>query len=546
MPVLQPDLIVHGGKIATMDAEGTFVSALAAHNGLILATGSDEDILALAGPDTEHIDLSGRTAIPGIIDSHCHPDGAGARIVRWINLEPARTGSRETVLDAIASACNAAPAGEWVAGYRLNEQKSGGYPTLAELDAATAGRPLFILRTDGHLGLANSAAFARLGIDETTPDPAFGAFDHDPRTGSLTGLVRETAAQLFLEAVHSSDTVEDIAAGLEIVFDDYLSHGITSAYNSLTSSNAIRAYQLMRDEDRLKLRVGIIGSGREDGLIESLIETGIRSGFGDEWIKVIAIEWCPDCSTSGRTAAYYEPYVGTPVLGEPANNTGMLLYELGDLKRRALAAHKAGLLVCIEGVGDRGIDFALDIMEDVLAKHPRDDHRMRVEHCCYVTPAVLKRLKALNVVDSSATGFMWELGDAYRANRGDAALAHMWPHRTLIDEGVIAPGHSDSYVCTPNPFTAMAAMVNRVTDTGGTLDAPNAPSQAATIEEALHAYTTLGAYSGREETIKGSLEAGKLADIAILDRDLFTIPSDEISSVQVERTIVGGVTRFER
>lgn len=167
---------------------------------------------------------------------------------------------------------------------------------------------------------------------------------------------------------------------------------------------------------------------------------------------------------------------------------------------------------------------------------------MRVEHCCYVTPEILDRLARLQVVDSSATGFMYELGDAYRANRGADAMAWMWPHRTLIDRGVPAPGHSDAWVCSPNPFTAMWSMVNRKTDSGQSLH----ESQAISVTEALRAYTTLGAFAGREENIKGSLEPGKLADVAVLDRDLFTIASDEIRSVQVDMTIVGGVVRYQR
>ena len=203
----------------------------------------------------------------------------------------------------------------------------------------------------------------------------------------------------------------------------------------------------MKDAGRLAMRVGIIVSGRENGMVESFISAGIRSGFGDDLVRVIGVEWCPDCSTSGRTAAYYEPYVGNPIEGEPVPNTGVLLYELEDLKTRAIAAHKAGLQVMIEGVGDRGIDFALDAIEAALVAHPMDDHRMRVEHCCFVTPEILARLKKLGVIDSSATGFMHELGDAYVANRGAEAMQYMRPHRDLIDAGIPAPGHSDAMVC---------------------------------------------------------------------------------------------------
>jgi predicted amidohydrolase YtcJ len=542
MNALYADLILEDGSIAVLDGEGRFVSALAARDGKVVAVGASDEVRALAGPGTRVIDLGGRTAIPGIVDSHCHPDSYAARVARWQDVSPAYIQSREALLARIESVSESLDDDEWFLGYRLNENKSGGYPTLEELDRASRGRPLFILRTDGHLGLASSAAFAACGIPADAADPPFGCFDRHPGSGALTGLVRETAAHLFLDHIHAADTAESIGEGLGAVFDEFLSHGVTTIYNSLTSSVGIQAYQQLHEQGRLPMRIGIIVSGREEGLAESFVGAGIRSGFGDDWLRVIGVEWCPDCSTSGRTAAYYEPYQGTPVEGEVENNTGILLYELEDLKRRATTAHGAGLLVMVEGVGDRGIDFALDVIEAALDAHPREDHRMRVEHCCYVTPAILDRLDRLRVVDSSATGFMYELGDAYRANRGADAMKCMWPHRTLIDRGIPAPGHSDAWVCSPNPFTAMWSMVNRRTDSGQSLD----DSQAVTVTEALHGYTTLGAFAGREERVKGSLEPGKLADVAVLDRDLFGIPSDEIRDVQVDMTIVGGVVRYDR
>ncbi len=534
MARLYADLIVSGGKIATMDPKHRFVSALAVKEGRIVALGNPEDLEGLSGPETRQIALEGRILIPGIVDSHCHPDAQAARLASWLDLSPEAVPDRSALLTAIAAA--AEHGSGWIAGTRLNENKSGGYPTRAEMDVAAKGRPLFILRTDGHIGLANSAALARLGIDEATPNPPFGQFDRHPETRKLTGLLRETAAHIFLDEIHAEDTAEALAAGLVEVFRDWNSLGITTVYNSLTGSRSIQAYQLLRERRATPMRVGIIVSGREEGLVESFVAAGIHSGFGDERLRVIGVEWCPDCSTSGRTAAYYEPYIGKTIKGEPVPNSGMLLYELEDLKDRALAAHRAGLQVMIEGVGDRGIDFALDAIEHCLTVAPRSDHRMRVEHCCYVTPAIMERLQRLKVVDSSATGFMYDLGDAYRANRGEPAMQHMWPHRSLIDAGIPAPGHSDAMVCNPNPFVALWSMVTRKSDSGGDLDL----SQAVTPAEALNAYTLLGAYSGREEHDKGSLEIGKLADFAVLDRDYFTIPVEEIREIKVEQTIIGG------
>jgi predicted amidohydrolase YtcJ len=536
---MKPDFILLGGRIATM-APGVKPTALAALSGRIVALGDDASIRDLAGPGTQVFHAEGRRVIPGIVDSHAHPDAYAVRLRSWTLVSPDRVRSREELLSTIRRVCEAAPPNRWAAFYRLNERASGGYPTLAELDAASLGRPIFILRTDGHLGLSNSAAFAACGIGDATGDPPFGRFDRLP-DGRLTGLVRETAAHVFLSAIHGQDSEADIADGMEQVQDQCLAQGITSVANSLTPAKAIRAYQRMRREGRWRMRMGIIASGREEGLIPHLIGAGIQSGFGDEVLRLIGAEWCPDCSTSGRTAAYWEPYLGTPIPGEPVPNTGMLLYEKDDLTQRATEAHRAGLQVMIEGVGDRGIDFALDVMEAALAAHPLKDHRMRVEHCCYVTPPILARLKRGGFVDSSATGFMDELGEAYVANRGQDAMQYMWPHRSLIDAGVRAPGHSDFAVCRVSPWTAIAAMVTRRTTTGADLDA----REAVTPREALEAYTSLGAWAQREEADKGTLEVGKLADLAVLDRDILSCDPAAIADTRVLATVVGGAVRHQ-
>jgi len=536
---MNADFVLLHGRIATMDGAGTEAEALAAHGGRIVALGSSAAMREHVGPATRVLDAGGCRVIPGIVDSHAHPDAYAVRLRSWTLLSPEHARTREEVLGTIARVCAGLPAGRWGAFYRLNERASGGYPTLDELDAASAGRPVFILRTDGHLGLANRAAFAACGVPPDATDPPFGAFDRDPATVAFTGLVRETAAHIFLNAVHGADSEADIAEGMEQVQDECLSWGITSVANSLTPAKAIRAYQRMHRDGLWRMRMGIIASGRDEPLIPHLIGAGIRSGFGDEWLRLIGVEWCPDCSTSGRTAAYWDPYVGTPVPGEPQPNTGMLLYEKDDLTERAAAAHQAGLQVMIEGVGDRGIDFALDVMEAALAAHPVPDHRMRVEHCCYVTPPILARLKRGGFVDSSATGFMDELGEAYVANRGQAAMRHMWPHRSLITAGVPAPGHSDFAVCRVNPFTAIGAMVRRRSGTGADLDA----SEAVSPQQALAAYTRLGAWAQREEQEKGSLEPGKLADLAVLDTDILACDPAAIRDTRVVATVVGGSLR---
>ncbi|WP_137389469.1 amidohydrolase [Rhodoligotrophos defluvii] len=534
------DRLVINGKIATMEREGAFVEAFAIHDGCIVARGTTQEIRALA-PKAEVIDCGGRTVLPGFIDSHCHPDMHGARLGRWTDLSTGFS-SKAEVLDFVRRATEGKPAGHWFVGFRYDDLRLGGYPTREELDNAAGGRPAFLYRRDSHLGFANSAALKLVGFTRESQDPPFGRLDRHPETGELTGLLRETAAHEVVNYCQRDFTPDDFAGGLVKVFDDFASYGITSVHNSLCSTQGIIAYQKMRENGELRMRVGLLASGREDDLIEAIIRSGWRTGFGDEWVRLTGVEWCPDCSTSGRTAAYYEPYVGEKVLGEPDDNRGMLLYELEDFKQRVLRAHKAGLLVGADGVGDRGIDFVLDAFEHALHHHPVHDHRLRVEHCCNVTPPILQRLKRLAVICSSATGFAYDLGDAYRRNRGPEAMRYMWPHRSMIDAGVVAPGHSDSPVCHPNPMRGIYSLVNRKTDTGADLDR----SEAITVYEAIACYTTLGAYCGKEEHLKGDLGIGKLADFIILEDDIFSIDPERLAELRVAETFLGGERIFHR
>ena len=530
------NLILRHGKVATLDEPETVAEAVACWQGRIVAVGDDEEMSAWQGATTEVIDLDGRTVIPGLIDSHCHPDSHAITSTMWEEVKPDRIGSVDAMVKLVEKTTAKSADGEWFRAFGYDDKKCGGYPALEQLDAISHDKPVYIGRTDGHIAVVNTAMLHAFGVSDDAADPPYGRYDREETTGKMTGLLRESAARQMILKMNEAYSVEQYADGLEHVFGLYLRHGVTSLHNSLTKPRGVEAYQQLKVSGALKMRIGIIVNGDDDQMTDDYLKAGIRTGFGDEWIRIVGIEWCPDCSTSGRTAAYYEPYVGDAVPGEPVPNTGMLLYDAEDLTEKVVRCHGAGLRVCVEGVGDRGIDFALDAIEAALNAHPHDDHRSRVEHCCYVTVGLIKRLKSLEITDSSATGFMYDLGDAYRNNRGLPAMADMWPHRSLIDAGVPAPGHSDANVCSTNPWPVFDSLVNRRTDTGGALD----KSQAISVTEALRTYTTLGAWTGFEEHLKGSIEPGKLADFAILDRDPWTIDPEDLKNVGVTTTIVGG------
>jgi len=198
--------------------------------------------------------------------------------------------------------------------------------------------------------------------------------------------------------------------------------------------------------------------------------------------------------------------------------------------------------VGLDGVGDRGIDRALDAIEEALLRKPRVDHRHRIEHCCYVTPPIQDRLKKIGVIDASATAFLHDLGDAYKQNRGEKAMRYMWPHRSLIDKGIPAPGHSDASICDPNPWIGIYGIVTRKTSSGQVLYA----SEGVTPLEAIRAYTIDGAYAAWEEKTKGSIETGKLADLVVVDRDPLSIDHEDLKNVKTLITIVDGKIVYDK
>jgi len=525
------DLAFLNGKVITVNETDEIVEAVAVRDGRILRVGSNEHVQEVVGEGTDVHDLGGLSLLPGLIDSHMHPGSYGVFWVRGVRCGPDVTSINE-LLERIKGKADATLKGKWILGYSLDDVKLGRYPTRTELDSVCPDNPLYIQRRDGHIGVVNSLALKVGGITTETPDPPHGKIDHDEE-GEPTGVLREAAKDIVYNKMPPY-TVEDYVEGLRHVFDEFISLGLTTIHASMTDSKEFRAMQRLKAADDLKLRVCVHASGREEGMLESLIAVGIQTPFGDDWLKLTEIEWVFDTSTSGRTAAYYRPYVGEP------DNFGILLYDQDDITDRVTRAHKAGLRVGLDGIGDRGIDRALDTIEAALKESPREDHRHRIEHCCYVPPPIQERLKELGVIDASANGFLHDLGDAYKANRGEEEMRWMWPHRTLIDQGIPAPGHSDCPVCSPNPWLGIYGLVTRKSSGGQVLYA----NEGITPLEAIKAYTIDGAYSAWEEETKGSIEPGKIADLIVVDRDPMTIPHEELKDVKTVMTVVDGIILY--
>jgi predicted amidohydrolase YtcJ len=521
------------GRIITVDEDDSVAEAVAVKGGRILRVGSNEYVGGAVGDATEVHDLGGHTMLPGLIDSHMHPGSYGVFLVRGVPCGP-DVESVDELLRRIEAKADAAPPGSWLLGYRLDNVRLGRYPTRWELDTVTPENPLYIQRRDGHVGVVNSLALEAGGITKDTPDPPHGKIVRD-ESGAPTGVLLEAAKDMVYRGVPES-TLDEYLQGLPLVVDELVANGLTTVHASMTDSTEFKAMQMLRRKGVLGMRFCVHMSGREEGMLESLIASGIQTPFGDEWLKITEIEWVYDTSTSGRTAAYNEPYVGEP------DNYGILLYDYDDIADRVRRAHLAGLRVGLDGIGDRGIGLALDTLEAALQEKPWPDHRHRIEHCCYVTPPIQDRLLRLGVIDASATGFIHDLGDAYQRHRGAEEMRWMWPHRTLVDRGIPAPGHSDCPVCSSNPWLGVYGMVTRRSSGGETLYA----GEGCTPLEAIRAYTIDGAYAAHEEAVKGSIEVGKLADLVVVDRDPLSIDPLDLKNVETLMTVIDGKVVYRR
>jgi len=530
---LYADTAFVNGRIITVDEAGSVAEAVAVKGGRILRVGSNEHVAGAIGEDTGVHDLGGRTMLPGLIDSHIHPGSYGVFLVRGIPCGP-DVDSVDELLQRIEAKTDDAPPGGWLLGYRLDNVRLGRYPTRWELDTATPENPLYIQRRDGHVGVVNSLALEAAGITKDTSDPPHGKIVRD-ESGEPTGVLLEAAKDLVYRRVPES-TMEEYLRGLPLVVEELVANGLTTVHASMTDSKEFKAMQTLRRRGELGMRFCVHMSGREPGMLESLIASGLQTPFGDEWLKITEIEWVYDTSTSGRTAAYNEPYVGEP------DNYGILLYDYPDIADRVRRAHNAGIRVGLDGIGDRGIGLALDAIEAALREKPWLDHRHRIEHCCYVTPALQDRLLELGVIDASATGFIHDLGDAYLRHRGAEEMRWMWPHRTLIDRGIPAPGHSDCPVCSSNPWLGIYGMVTRQSSGGETLYA----GEGCTPLEAIRAYTIDGAYAAHEEDVKGSIEEGKLADLVVVDKDPMAIDPLDLKNVETLMTVIDGEVVYSR
>lgn len=537
MARVQADTVLTGGKVFLGPGLG-FAEAVATFGGRVLATGSTAGIAGLAGPRTTRIDLAGRLAVPGLNDAHQHMMSVGMGTFE-VNLKRDDIRTVDHVLAAIRAKVDEVGPGNWVfgRGYDHFELDVKRHPLREELDQAAPDNPVYIKRTCGHMGVANSRALELAGIREGVGQPAGGHVE--AQNGRLTGLLQETAQQLVYKAFPAA-TFEDFVTGIEAGARLNLSYGITSCTDPAVGLREgfkdWQAYLAARRQGRLPVRMYLMPLGGTTGWPDGIIAMDLMTGDGDEWLRVGSMKLFADGSAGGKTAAMSQPYAGDP------DNRGIFIYGDEELHGMIADYHARGFQIATHAIGDAAIEQVLSGYERAMGNAVDPQRRHRIEHCGFLTQGQLDRMARTGVLPAPQPIFLYEFGDLYVDALGHGRPEDSYPMRRWQDAGLHPSGSSDGPVSSTNPFRGLYTMVTRRTNRGTVLGA----DEAVSIEEAIGAYTVNSAYGSFEETIKGTLAPGMLADLAVLDTDLFATEPEAWLAAQADLTVVGGTVAYDR
>jgi len=523
-----PEMILHNANIFTSNPLQGKAQAIALTNGQIMAVGSNDDVLNMANSSTKKIDIGGKTITPGFIDAHSHPASSGLRHLRSVDCD---LRSIKAIKEAIKAKADQTPPGDWVIGFKYDDTKTseGRYITRYDLDEVTPNHPVRITHRGGHTAYVNSKALELSNINKDTPDPAGGQIVRGDN-GEPTGLLKENATRLLTNA-QSKDTAKDRQDGAKLITEMMSKSGVTSATDAYGSLNDLTAYRDAMNADELSARIYCMISYRE---IDDLISQEVKTGDGNDWVRVGGMKLTCDGSISERTARLSEAYIGRP------DDFGIIVMEEEELYQNAIKAHKANFQIGIHANGDVGIANSLNVFEKIQKEHARNDPRFRLEHCTVINDDILRRMKAMNVIANPFSTYVYWHGEKM-VNYGKERLESMFAVRSFIDNGITVTQTSDY---PPGPYEPMMAMQSSVTRTDMSGNVWGA-SQKITIEEALKVGTINGAYASYEENIKGSLETGKYADLVVLDEDPTEVDQNTIVDIKIERTMVNGKWVYE-
>ena len=532
MALISAERILINGNILTMESGSPRATALAIKGDRILFVGNDRDALELKGVYTEIIDLDGRTAIPGLIESHAHPL-IYAKQLLGVKCDGEATRSINNIIENLAEVVSRTPEGQWVIGWGWDDSKFAERRNLTrwDLDRVSPKNPVILSRGCGHIVVANSLALSMSNITRDTQDPFGGHIAKDPDTGEPTGILQEDAQKLLPVISYG---VSEYKRGMALAQQEFHRRGITTVNDMTAQPDGMRIYQQILKEGHLQTRIRMWPTADTvtifKGMLDGLSELGFESGFGSDMINIQGIKFVLDGSMAGKTAAIDGLYEGE------TEQLGILYYTQEDLNRRVLKCFESGFRVSVHGIGQRAIEQALNAIEEAENKTGFVGKRNKIEHCSVPNDDQIERIKKLDIVVGSSIGFIYFIGGAYYYNLGQERINKAFPQRTYIDKGICAPGNSDCPVCDINPMWGIYGAVTRNTMSGHNMGM----DECITPMEALRAYTIDAAYSNYDEGIIGSLKEGKYADIAVLDQDPTKIDPEQLKDITVAITIMNG------
>jgi predicted amidohydrolase YtcJ len=526
------DLVLHNGVIHTL-ATPRPVAAVAVSRGAIVALGSDQDVREMAGATTKVIDLGGRCVVPGLIDAHVHLSWFGLSLLR-VRLDGATSLSECLQRVAQTLAAGLQP-GQWLlgSGWNHNDWTEARFPDRLALDSVAPANPVILTRKDGHSIWVNTRALSMAGVSAASADPAGGTIDRDPATGEPTGILRENAMDLIERIVPDPGPAE-LEQALLLAQEQALAAGL-SGVHTMEGPDVFAALQRLDAEGKLVLRV--CQAIAKDHLDEA-IGLGVRSGFGNDRLRIGGVKLFADGSLGSATAALLADYAGAP------GQRGVITLPKDEMRTLVRKASAAGIAPVIHAIGDRANRDVLDVFEETITAGVSPRLRFRIEHVQLLHPDDIGRFARLGVVASMQPTHC--TSDRYMAMRlwGERSR-HAYAWRSLLQSGAALAFGSDCPVETISPLAGIHAAATRQR-----ADEPDSPpwypEERLSTAQALHAFTQGAAYAAGEEHSKGSLAPGKLADMTVLSKDILAIPAQDILSCAVDMTVVGGQIAFSR
>ncbi|UCH02572.1 MAG: amidohydrolase [Candidatus Bathyarchaeota archaeon] len=533
------DIVLVNGKIVTVDPNDRIVEAVAIKTGRIVQVGSNQEIKRLIQSETRVIDLAGKTVLPGFIDAHTHLLSTSTNLTYMVDIHTPPVKTVVDILKRIKAQADKTPKGEWIIGqgnFHLDRKLiDRRYPTKAELDKVAPNHPV-VLRGGAHLQILNSNALAQAEIRRDTPDPPGGKVDRNA-VGEPTGILREAYGALPIPPYTFDQIREAIKHTSQMI---YVKRGITTIHEFLMSTTGMKIYQDLLNHDELPLRLNILVTIPTMVDVDCLVNLGIQTGFGNQWLRISGVKLFVDGGITGVAAAIYRPYLHQ-------QHVGVLKTTQEKLTQRVIKAHKAGLRVCLHAVGDKAFDMALNSLDAALKAKPMQDHRHRIEHAGNIlcTLERIERMKELGIIPVPTPPFLYSFGDYIETYLGQKRAKTVFVYKTLLNSGFMPPGNSDCAGAEPesiNPLFGIWCAVTRKTFNGNIL----CLEEKISVKEAIRMYTIYAAYAGFEEKLKGSIEPGKLADLIVLSHDILTVPVDTIKQIEIEMTIINGKIVYQR